>query len=129
MGERIIADLLTKNKIKWKKEISFEDLKGKGKTLLRYDFGIYKDNKLVCIVEYDGEPHFNYIPFFHRNEFNFRQRKEMDRKKNSYCLARNIPLIRIPYWELENLTFEAIFNEDRYRVKNLWHNDTLKIGG
>jgi hypothetical protein len=28
--------------------------------------------------------------------------------KNQYCFQNNIPLIRIPYWEKDNLTIEDL---------------------
>jgi len=36
-----------------------------------------------------------------------------------------IPLIRIPYWDLEDLTLQKIFNEPSYLVKNKYHIDEL----
>ena len=51
--------------------------------------------------------------------------QENDRRKNSYFLAKNIPLYRIPYWEVYNLkTADDIFQE-KFRVKDRWHNDKL----
>ena len=28
--------------------------------------------------------------------------------KNKYCLINNIPLVRIPYWEKNNITYTMI---------------------
>lgn len=83
--------------------MSFSDLRGT-KEFLRYDFGIYRNGRLVTLIENDGIQHFQYTPFFHKNKFGFQRQKEMDIKKNKYCLLRCIPLIRIPYWEIDNLT-------------------------
>jgi hypothetical protein len=41
-------------------------------------------------------------------------------------LANNIPLYRIPYWEIRELkTINDIFTEN-HLVKDRWHNDNLK---
>ena len=36
--------------------------------------------------------------------------------KNEYALSHNIPLVRIPYWERDNITLEMIL-EDKYLIK------------
>lgn len=35
--------------------------------------------------------------------------------KNKYCLINNIPLVRIPYWERDNITLDIILG-DKYLV-------------
>ena len=55
--------------------------------------------------------------------------REWDRKKNSYCLVKKIPLIRVPYWDLDKLTFNSLFSNPNYRVKDKYHNDYLINGG
>lgn len=53
-GEEKVARLLSAAKINFKTEVSFPDLKSlKGKPL-RFDFVVYKDNKIVCCIEIDG---------------------------------------------------------------------------
>ena len=52
--------------------------------------------------------------------------KAFDIKKNSYCLARNIILIRVPYWKIDTLTFEELFTNQDFVVKNKFHNQILK---
>ena len=57
----------------------------------------------------------------------FLKQQENDRRKNSYCLANNISLYRIPYWDLNKIkTFNDILNK-KYLVKSKWHNDNLII--
>lgn len=124
-GEQAIAKLLRSNGINFKTEISFQDLTSLKGNLLRFDFAVIKNGKLVCLIEFDGEQHFKYISHFHKTIANFRQAQEWDRRKNSYCLRKNIPLIRIPYWDLENLTFNKLMTNPSYRVKDKFHNDYL----
>lgn len=129
-GERRIEEILNQNRISFKKEVSFTDLYGsKGNNLLRFDFAIFKNSQLVCLLEYDGEQHFKFIKYFHKNIFNFKKAKEWDRRKNAYCLRKKIPLIRIPYWDFDKLSLSSLFLTKEYYVKNKFHNDYLINGG
>lgn len=49
-----------------------------------------------------------------------------DRAKNKYCLVHNIPLIRIPYYDLDKINFNSIFENEDYKVKNKNHNDFIR---
>lgn len=122
-GEERIANLLTKAKIYYKTEVSFEGLKG-ARGLLRFDFVIYSNNKIIC-CEYDGKQHFMYTPHFHRSQLDFRRQKEYDIRKNKYCLNHNVPLIRIPYWALDGLTLEKLFSTPEFIVRTPYHNINL----
>lgn len=124
-GEKKIIDLLRTNKIKFEREVSFDGLVGLKGVPLRFDFAVYRNNKLYCLIDFDGRQHFEFVKYFHKNICNFNKAKEWDRRKNSYCLIHNIPLIRIPYWELDTLTFERIFTCPGFRVTNKYHNDYL----
>ena len=98
-GELKIINLLRRGGIQFEREISFEDLVGKKKVQLRFDFGIYKNGKLCCCIEFDGRQHYSYVPHFHKTLSGFKRAQERDRMKNKYCLRNNIPLIRVPYWD------------------------------
>jgi hypothetical protein len=53
--EAKIGELLKSGGLCYKKEVSFPDLNSfKGKPL-RFDFGVYQKNKLVFLIEADGE--------------------------------------------------------------------------
>ena len=52
--------------------------------------------------------------------------QEHDRQKNSYCLANNILLYRIPYWEIYNLKSASDIFTETHLVKDRWHKDNLK---
>lgn len=124
--ETKIASLLYKNGVVFKREFSFSDLKGCKNVPLRFDFAVYRNNQLFCLIEGDGKQHFQFTPYFHKNILGFHRSLEWDRKKNKYCLLRNIPLLRIPYWDYDILTFNRIFTEPTYRVKNKYHIDNLR---
>lgn len=117
--EESVIKILKQGQISFIREKTFSDLKH---GLFRFDFYIHNLNGAPAIVEVDGEQHFK--PIYGRQSF--LKGQEHDRRKNSYCLANNIPLYRIPYWEIENLkTFADIFS-NKFLVKTRWHNDQLK---
>ena len=117
--ENKIMELLKKAKLTFYREKTFKDLK---KGLFRFDFYIQNYNGRPVIIEVDGEQHF--LPIYGRQAF--LKGQEHDRQKNSYCLANNLLLYRIPYWEIPNLKLASeIFTED-HLVKTRWHNDNLR---
>lgn len=124
-GEEIISSLLRSAHIPYEREYTFSDLKHNG-NLLRFDFAILNGGRAVTLIEYDSEIHFQRVSHFHKTNSQFKQAQERDRIKNKYCLLHNIPLIRIPYWEIENLTYKKIFNTPTFIVRNKFHNDLLR---
>ncbi len=90
MNESKICTILNKYNIQYKTQVSFSDL-GKGR--LAFDIGVYNNDVLLYIIEYDGIQHFE------NGHFNsdIEQTHKNDMIKNKYCFDKNIPLIRIPY--------------------------------
>ena len=116
--EDSVIKILKEARIGFFREKTFSDLRH---GLFRFDFYIPNLQGAPAIVEVDGEQHFK--PIYGRQSF--LKGQEHDRRKNSYCLANNIPLYRIPYWEIKNLrTVDDIF-KDEFLVKTRWHNDHL----
>ena len=111
-----VIKILKKFKIKFQREKTFSDLKH---GLFRFDFYLSDYN---IIIEVDGEQHFK--PIYGRQSF--LKGQEHDRRKNSYCLANNIPLYRIPYWDIKNLKEPTDIFTNKYLVKTRWHNDQVK---
>ena len=66
-GEKKIIDLLRANKIKFEREVSFDGLVGLKGVPLRFDFAIYRNNKLYCLIDFDGRQHFEFVKYFHKN--------------------------------------------------------------
>lgn len=119
-NEEKIVKILLQEKVSFIREKTFQDLKN-GK--FRFDFYLPKEN---IIIEIDGEQHFKQIKKFQKTRQDFLKQQERDRRKNSYCLANNIPLYRVPYWEIENINcFKQLIKKD-FLVKNKWHNDNLR---
>ncbi|MDM0587719.1 hypothetical protein QTH25_13160 [Clostridium perfringens] len=115
-GEKEIREYLKKNNIEFKREYRFEDCKYK--QLLPFDF--YISNYNLCI-EFDGRQHFESFEFY-GGEQEFKLTQIRDEIKNNYCKDNGVKLIRIPYWELDNI--ERILDEEFDRLRKL--NDGLK---
>ena len=55
------------------------------------------NQELRLAVEYDGEGHAKYIPYFHKNYEAFLNQKYRDDMKNRICRDEGIYLIRVPH--------------------------------
>lgn len=117
--ENKVMELFKSAKLSFYREKTFKDLK---RGLFRFDFYLPNYYGKSVIVEVDGEQHFK--PIYGRQAF--LKGQEHDRQKNSYCLANNIPIYRIPYWKIATLeSIKDIFIEE-FLVKSRWHNDNLR---
>lgn len=68
------------------------------------DGAVYNSSgDLVFMIEYDGIQHYEYTPFFHRSQKDFYEQVERDRLKDEYCSKNNIEMIRIAYWDYDNI--------------------------
>lgn len=112
-NESKIANILKNSNIKYCQQQDFEDLNRTGRPCdkLKFDFGIYNQNKLIYLIEYDGIQHFHWVS---NSSWNTKEKYEETHKrdllKNQYCFDHNIPLIRIPYnedYNLEDLKLET----------------------
>lgn len=74
---------------------------------LPFDFAIFKNNELVLLIEYDGKQHFEPVNYGRLSDEdtleNFKYIQHNDNIKNTYCKENNISLLRIPYWEFDNI--------------------------
>lgn len=52
---------------------------------------------LKLAVEYNGEQHYKFIPYFHRNKETFHNQKYRDEIKKYKCKENGIVLIEVPY--------------------------------
>lgn len=115
-GEQRIRKYLESNKIKFIKEFQFDDLIGTGNGFLRFDFAIFDNNELISLIEYDGQFHFKKV---HKDDYH-ETIVIHDQIKDEYCDDNNIPLLRIPYWEFDNI--ENILKNDliNYELIHNW---------
>lgn len=119
-GENKIIDLLNAAHIRFEREKTYSDLRH-GK--FRFDFLIHLHGA-DCIVEYNGEQHYEFVGKFYKNQAEWRQAMGRDMRKISYCLAHNIPLYIIPYWELENIKCAEDLFQLKFRARDRYKNYT-----
>ena len=119
-GEERIIELLQRGGYKFEREKKFEDLKG-GK--YRFDFYVQYGLGRNGIIEFNGEQHYYPIEKFYNTRKDFSGAQERDRVKISYCLAHDIPIYVIPYWELDNLKSASDIFQPKYRAVDKWKND------
>ena len=108
LGEKTINKILTENNFSFQKEYIFSDLKDEG--FLRFDFAIFNNNQLSYLIEYDGEIHFNDTGAWN-GYLDYEILHKHDLMKNEYCKQHDIPLIRIPYSHLNQLTLNDLLLE------------------
>ena len=107
-GEQIISSLLKENNVQFETQKTFETCRFPDTNYLaRFDF--YIDNRYL--LEFDGIQHFEYTNKDWNTEEHYLKVKQHDEYKNKWCLENNIPLIRISYLEINNLTFDKIWVE------------------
>lgn len=90
IGEQIIAKILNKNNISYKKEVKFDDLLSDKNNKLRFDFGVYENDKLLCLVEFQGKQHREENSYFRDS---LKERQDRDLKKEEYCEEKKINLL------------------------------------
>lgn len=118
-GEEKIKEILDKNNIPYLYNIGyFSDLiinKHKG----RYDFVLYPNSDNIRLIEFDGEQHYKYRKDnkWYNSKEDWEKIKKSDKIKNNYAVSHNIPLVRIPYWEIKNITLDMLL-EDKYLINN-----------
>lgn len=101
-GEVRVKQFLELYKIFYETQKTFDDCVYEQK--LKFDFYLTDYN---ILIEYDGEQHFKPVDFANKgiewatNLFNENLKK--DAIKNKYCEDNNIILIRIPYYEYDNI--------------------------
>lgn len=117
--EEHIGRVLKKENVKFEREKTFKDLKF---GYYRYDFYL-PDWKIL--VEVDGRQHYKFTKIFYKKRQDFLKAQERDRRKNSYALAHNIPLYRIPYFEVERIKNVQEIFQNKFLVKDKWHCDNV----
>lgn len=113
IGEENIGKLLATTKIKYRNQygVNIND------KWYRYDFAILSDEQIpIRFIEFDGIQHYD------NSQLHWgKTSKEVqirDKIKNQYAKENNIPLVRIPYSERDNITLEMILG-DEYLINEL----------
>lgn len=97
-GEKELENFAIHNKLNYKMQETFEGCYRND--YLKFDMSIYDGNdKLLCLVEFDGAGHF--IPTYFGNQTkkqalkSLKDQQERDKIKNNFCKKNNIHLLRL----------------------------------
>lgn len=96
-GEKRITSYLESLGEVYEREKTFEDCVWETGYKLRYDFYI---ETYRLLIEFDGRQHFQDCDFFGSD---FELIKAKDEYKDKYAKEKNFNLLRIPYWEFDNI--------------------------
>lgn len=106
-GELKIKQLLQEHNIFFIEQYGFDDCKSNKNYKLRFDFAIFKEQNLYCLIEFQGIQHFKPSDKFDDHE-TLKERQERDNIKRDYCKKNNITLIEIPYTDKDKLNWEYL---------------------
>lgn len=110
-SEYITKEYLEDRNIEYSYDYKFDDCLYKKQ--LKFDF--YLPYYKTC-VELDGEHHYRPVRFKGIDEQRALEKhlytKSLDEIKNNYCIEQKINLIRIPYWDFDNI--EQILDESLF---------------
>lgn len=89
-GEFLIRQFLNKYNIDFKTQYIFKDLVSQKGCPLRFDFAIFKNKQLYCLIEFQGPQHRDVNNMWHTQELEYN-----DNKKIEYCQQNEYNLILI----------------------------------
>ena len=93
--------------INFKEQFIFADRKYHKKGVLKDDFAILHNNKIVGTIEYNGEHHYRVVDFSGHNpkkaQEQFEKVQKRDKVKSDYLQSHNIPQLIIPYWQFNEI--------------------------
>ena len=98
-GEKTISDILNSLNIKYTSQKRFPECKHKN--TLPFDFYIH-NKKSKLLIEFDGRQHFESIEYF-GGDNGLKDTQLRDKIKNDFAKEKDIPLLRIPYTEQDNI--------------------------
>lgn len=104
-GEKRIREILEEQNIEFQTQYKFDNCIYIRE--LPFDFAIFKNGELLCLIEYNGQQHYKTTGGWN-NEERLAEQQTRDFIKQTYCIKYNIKLIIIPYWEYENLSWEYL---------------------
>lgn len=121
IGEALILRYCLQNSLLYKRSARFEGCRDKYP--LPFDFVFYNhENDPVLALEFDGIQH--YIPQRWSKEISdsimmndFYQLQRRDKIKTDFCKNNHIPLIRIPYTQIKNISSLMDFLVSLYNLK------------
>lgn len=109
-GETVIKTLLRENDIAFIQQHTFNDcINPKTNAKLRFDFYLPDYNR--CI-EFDGEQHYYYRQNGYFTKDKVQEIQYRDKIKDNYCNNHNIDLIRILWYNINDIKIEDLIGEN-----------------
>lgn len=101
--ELYVKQWLDENGFTYKHQQTFDNLYiNKGHPLF-YDFAIYVNDKIVCLIECQGKQHFKAINWFGGEE-RFKRQQLSDNYKKTFAQSRGLPLFCVLYnWSIAQI--------------------------
>lgn len=96
-GEFTVKQVLENHHINFIQQKTFDGCKDKNP--LPFDFYLPDYNMMI---EYDGKQHYEPVEYFGGKE-SFDYTVRHDTIKNKYCKDNNVDILRIPYWDEDNI--------------------------
>lgn len=101
-AEEIITRFLENNNYIFEYQYKFNDLLSPKNSFLIFDFLIKINNENI-LLEYQGKQHYKTVSYFNDTKEILEYRNKCDKLKEKYCIDNEIPLIKIHYWEKDNI--------------------------
>lgn len=111
LGEKRIKDILMAHNVDFQTQYRFQDCVHI-KTL-PFDFAVFKNNQLHCLIEYNGQQHYEATSGWNSTEHLLRLQAH-DFIKQEYCKKYNLKLIIISYLDYENITWDYLERKINY---------------
>lgn len=102
-GEERIEKILIEQNVNFVRQYKTEECKNV--YALPFDFAIFEENILLCLIEYQGRQHYKEGFVFDNGEDSLEYRQYRDNIKREYCRKNNIKLIEIPYTDFEKVSW------------------------
>ena len=109
-GELEIRQILLQKNINFKEQYTFDDCLTENNNKIRFDFAILKNEKVIGIIEFNGQQHYECVEYF-GGEKKFLIIQQRDQIKREYCKNNNIQLLEIPYTELGQINIDNWLKE------------------
>lgn len=108
IGEETINSILTRNNVNFQSQYGVSI----NNKWYRFDFAIFKNDNLKCLIEYHGAQHYDAEHLHWGKSIEINQQR--DGVKKQWAKENNIPLYEIPYWEFDNIDniLEKIIKEE-----------------
>lgn len=111
-GERAMRKWLDEHGLEYKEQIHFSEL-----PRLSFDFGIYENDKLKCLIEIQGEQHFRPVFYYPERPNAFERQIQHDEEKRKFCKEKNIPLYEIINKSGKLINLDILSNSTTISVK------------